>query len=120
MLPQSLLGKALAYGRNQGDGLVRHLELGRVAIHNSLVENAIRPTALGKKNILFIGHPEAGWRSAVFYSVLESCRRRGIHAELYVRDLLERLPDLPQSKLKKYVPAEWIKTHPEARVVKPK
>jgi hypothetical protein len=43
-----------------------------------LTENAIRPSAVGKKNWLFIGHPEAGWRSAVIYSVIVSCRRRGL------------------------------------------
>lgn len=120
VLPQSLLGRALAYGRNQWDGLVRHLELGRVEIDSNLVENSIRPTAVGKKNFLFIGHPDAGWRSAIFYSLIESCRRRGINAERYLRDLLGELPNLKQAQLKNYVPAEWIKRHQEARVVTPK
>jgi len=41
-------------------------------IDNNLIENAIRPSALGKKNWLFIGHPEAGQRSAILYSLLAS------------------------------------------------
>ena len=120
VLPQSLLGKALAYGHNQWAGLIRHLELGRVEIDNNLVENAIRPTAVGKKNFLFIGHPDAGWRSAVFYSVVESCRRRGINAERYLKDVLVHLPNLQQSELDQFLPGEWIKRHPEARVEKTK
>lgn len=116
VLPQSLLGRALAYGRNQWEGLIRHLELGRVEIDSNKVENAIRPTAVGKKNFLFVGHPDAGWRSAVFYSLIESCRRRGINAERYLKDVLERLPDLMQAELKQFVPEEWIKRHPEARI----
>lgn len=96
--------------------MIRHLELGRVEIDSNKVENAIRPTAVGKKNFLFVGHPDAGWRSAVFYSLIESCRRRGINAERYLKDVLERLPDLMQAELTQFVPEEWIKHHPEARI----
>jgi hypothetical protein len=92
--------------------------LGRVEIDNNLVENAIRPTAVGKKNFLFVGHPDAGWRSAVFYSLVESCRRRGINAERYLKDVLVHLPDLQQSELDRFLPGEWIKRHPEARLQK--
>ncbi len=45
--------------------------------HN-LVENAIRPTAIGKKNWLFFGDADAGQRSAIIYTIIESCRRRGL------------------------------------------
>lgn len=47
---------------------------------------------MGKKNFLFIGHPEAGQRSAEIYSILGSCRRHGINPAEYLRDVLERLP----------------------------
>jgi hypothetical protein len=80
------------------------VEDGRLEIDNNLVEKAIRPSAAGKKNWLFIGHPEAGWRSAVIYSVVGSCRRRGIEPWAYVRDVLRRLPSLPQSELPSLVP----------------
>jgi len=49
-------------------------------------ENAIRPTALGKKNWLFIGEAEAGQRSAILYTIVECCRRRGIDPFAYLRD----------------------------------
>jgi hypothetical protein len=39
---------------------------------NNLVENAIRPTALGKKNWLFFGDTKAGERSAVIYSIIRA------------------------------------------------
>ena len=47
---------------------------------------------MGKKNYLFFGHPEAGWRSTVIYSIIVSCRRRGIEPWQYLRDLMRRLP----------------------------
>src|SRR5271170_1493876 len=77
-LPQSPLGKAIQYTLAEWDALQRFLQDGRLEIDNNLTENAIRPSAVGKKNWLFIGHPEAGWRSAVIYSLIVSCRRRGI------------------------------------------
>jgi len=47
-------------------------------LSQNLVENAIRPSAIGKKNWLFIGHPKAGQHSAIIYSIVVSCKRRGI------------------------------------------
>jgi len=63
-LPQSPLGQAISYALNQWPVLERILEHGEVELDNNLVENAIRPTALGKKNWLFFGSAEAGQRRA--------------------------------------------------------
>jgi transposase len=106
-LPQSPLGKAVGYTLNEWQPLTRYLEDGQLEIDNNLTENAIRPSAVGKKNWLFIGHPTAGWRSAVIYSVIVSCRRRGIDPWDYVRDVLGRLPGMPQSELSSVLPARW-------------
>jgi hypothetical protein len=80
---------------------------GRLEIDNNLTGNAIRPSAIGKKNWLFIGHPQAGWRSAVIYSVIASCRRRGIDPWEYVRDVLRRLPAMKQSQVPTLLPRCW-------------
>jgi len=85
-------------------------------IDNNLTENAIRPSALGKKNWLFIGHPEAGWRSAVIYSVIVSCRRRGIDAWQYLSDVLGRLPAMKQSEVTSILPARWKPADSNSRV----
>jgi len=63
---------------NQWPTLERFLDHGEVEIDNNLVENAIRPTAVGKKNWLFFGSEEAGQRSAVIYTLIENCRRHGV------------------------------------------
>lgn len=106
-LPQSPLGKACRYALNEWEPLNRYLADGRLEIDNNLTENAIRPSAVGKKNWLFIGHPEAGWRSAVIYSVIVSCRRRGIDPWTYVRDVFKRLPGMMQSELPTLLPRNW-------------
>jgi hypothetical protein len=69
------------------------------AVRHNLTENAIRPSAVGKKKWLFIGHPEAGWRSAVIDSVIGSCVRRGIDPREYLRDVLKRLPAMKHLEL---------------------
>src|SRR5262245_48307799 len=99
VLPQSLLGKAIGYALERWSTLCAYVEHGRVEIDNNWCENAIRPTALGKKNFLFIGHPAAGWRSAVIYSVLGSCRRLGIDPHAYLQDVLRRLPNMKNTEL---------------------
>ena len=106
-LPQSPLGKAVRYSLNEWAALTRYLADGRLEIDNNLTENAIRPSAVGKKNWLFIGHPEAGWRAAVIYTLIVSCRRRGIEPWEYLRDVLQRLPALQQSELDTLLPANW-------------
>ena len=109
VLPKSLLGQAVDYTLNRWEALNRYVDDGRLEIDNNLCENAIRPTALGKKNFLFIGHPEAGQRSAVIYSVLGSCRRLGINPAEYLQDLFERLPQAKTSEIKSLTPAAWLK-----------
>lgn len=109
VLPKSLLGQAIDYTLARWETLTRYVEDGRLEIDNNLCENAIRPTAVGKKNFLCIGHPEAGQRSAVIYSVLGSCRRQGINPDEYLRDVFERLPTAKTSDLKSLTPAAWAK-----------
>jgi hypothetical protein len=101
------MGKAISYALGQWDGLVVYLGDGRVEIDNNTVENAIRPTAVGKKNWLFIGDGEAGDRGAILYTVVESCRRRGIDPYEYLRDVLERIPGTLAKDLESLTPSGW-------------
>ena len=104
------MGEAVEYALNQWESLKRYLEHGKVEIDNNLIENAIRPTALGKKNWMFIGHPKAGWRSAVIYSIIESCRRHAIEPSAYLTDVLKRLPDMNITEIAELAPANWKPT----------
>jgi transposase len=87
--------------------LLGYLEDGRYEIDNNLVENDIRPPAIGRKRWLFIGHPQAGWRSAVIYSVLISARRRGLNPHAYLRDILSRLRSMKITQIHQLLPANW-------------
>jgi transposase/regulator of replication initiation timing len=108
-LPSGLLGKAIDYALSRWEALTRFVEAGVLEIDNNLIENAIRPSALGKKNWLFIGHPQAGQRSAIIYTLLGSCRRHGINPFDYLKDLFTRLPAAKITQIKEFTPAAWAK-----------
>jgi transposase len=90
-LPKSALGEACQYALNHWPLLTAYCEHGEAEIDNNLVENAIRPSAIGRKNWLFIGHPAAGERPAILYSLLISCQRHGHDPRTYLRDVLRQL-----------------------------
>ena len=107
VLPQSSLGKAVNYFLNEYTALVGYLRDGRFEIDSNLVENDVRPSAVGKRRWLFIGHPNAGWRSAVIYTLIQSCRRYGINPQEYLTDVLHRLPSMTSSQVRELLPANW-------------
>src|ERR1700756_1272223 len=83
----------------------------RVEIDNNLVENAIRPPAIGKKNWLFAAQADAGERGAILYTIIESCRRRGIDPYAYLKDVLSRLPRMTNHQIPEVTPSAWAKAH---------
>jgi len=114
LLPQSTMGKAVNYFLNEYKALEGYLRDGRFEIDNNLIENAIRPTAVGRRRWLFIGHPQAGWRSAVIYSLLLSCRRRGINPQSYLSDVLNRLPSTKITEIHQLLPGHWKPSSPNS------
>lgn len=106
-LPRSLTGEALTYARNQRDKLCAFLRDGRVQIDNNLVENAIRPSAIGKKNWLFMGDKDSGARAATFYTLIGNCHRESINAEAYLADVFERLPKETNQTVHRLTPKAW-------------
>ncbi len=108
-LPQGLLGQAIDYTLKRWNALTRFVDDGVLEIDSNLIENSIRPTALGKKNFLFFGHPEAGERSAVIYTLLGSCRRHGVNPIDYLKDLFTRLPAAKITQIKEFTPAARAK-----------
>ena len=74
--------------------------------HN-LVENIIRPAAIGRKNYLFAGSHEAAQRSAMFYTFFAACKHHGINPEEWLTDVLNRIHDHKVSKLHELFPQNW-------------
>ena len=110
-LPKSPLSKALSYTLNQWAGLQVFLNDGRVEIDHNRVENAIRPTAVGKKNWLFVGDAQAGARAATFYTMMANCRAHAIDPYAYLKDLFTRLPAMTNRQVHTITPSAWAAQH---------
>lgn len=109
-LPKSRFGQAINYALERWEALTLYVEHGTLEIDNNGVENAIRPTAIGKKNFLFFGSPNSGQTSAVIYSLVETCRKLGLNPSEYLHDVLEALPSMQQSEAADWTPARWAVT----------
>ena len=106
-LSKGPIGKALHYAKTQLPLLVTYLDDGRVEIDNNLIENAIRPLALGRKNYLFAGSHQGAQRTAMMYSFMASCKVQGINPWQWLRDVLGRVGDHPVNQLDKLLPHQW-------------
>jgi transposase len=91
-LPKSLLGKAITYALNQWQRLIGYLEDGVTPIDNNLVENAVRPFVVGRKNWLFSGTPEGAEASASLYSLIETAKANGLEPYSYLRFVFQHIP----------------------------
>jgi transposase len=107
-LPKSLTGNAISYALDRWDALTLYVRDGRMEIDNNLVENAIRPSAIGKKNWLFFGSESGGWQNAVMYTVVQNCKMHGINPEEYLKDVLGRLPHIKADEARELTPAKWL------------
>jgi len=116
-LPQSRLGKAAAYALARWQTLTRYAEpgMGHVLIDQNSVERGIRPTKLGAKNWLYIGHPDAGWRSAVIYSITGTCKLLKVNPVDYLTWVLPRLAAATRSQVEGFLPHDYAATRAAAR-----
>jgi len=106
--PKSALGKALTYLDNQWAVLQVYVGDGEVPIDNNLVENQIRPIALGRRNYLFCGSDAGAERAATIYTVLAACRLAGVEPWQYLTAVLPRLAKLGEGDdVSALLPAAW-------------
>ncbi|GAB6118871.1 IS66 family transposase [Dysgonomonas termitidis] len=104
VLPQSLIGKAIAYTYNIYPRLVRYVIDGRYQISNIGAENGLRGLAVGRKNYMFCGSHQAAYHAAIIYSLLGTCRLHGVNPEAWLTDVLNRLPDTKTGDLHLLLP----------------
>ena len=86
--PKSLLGIAITYLTNQKPYLINYVDHGEAPISNILIENQIRPFALGRRNWLFSGTPESANKAAILYGAIQSCHLNNINARAYLEYVL--------------------------------
>jgi transposase len=110
-LPASALSKASNYALTLWKKLTRFLEYPELELSNNLAENSMRPVALGRKNWIHIGSPQAGPKVAAILSVVESCRRLKLRVRDYLAAVLPGFADLPIRRLPDLTPAACIAQH---------
>jgi transposase len=106
-LPQSPLGEAITYARNQWNELLPPLSNGELQIDNNASERELRRIAIGRKNWMAFGSDNGGRRAAIIYSLLASCRKHGVNPFEYLRDVLARIPSHPCTAVSELTPQNW-------------
>jgi len=105
--PGSATAKAIDYSLGRWPALVRYIEDGDLPADNNWVENQIRPIAIGRNNWLFAGSLRAGKRAAAIMSLVHSAKLNGHEPHAYLKDVMERLPTQPASRIGELLPHRW-------------
>lgn len=105
--PKSLIGKAIGYCLNQWLELSNYLKDGRVEISNNLIENCVRPFALGRKNWLFAGSEDAASRMATLFTIIGTCKLLGVNTFEYITHVLEEIPKRDSKDIEDLLPTNW-------------
>lgn len=111
--PKSLMEDAISYTYKILKKLSLYVTDGRYKIDDNMVENSIRPLAIGRKNYLFCGDDDAAQRAAVVYSLLATCKAHGINGRDWLEDVLRRMPEyeLGCKDCSDLLPGNWAATH---------
>ena len=96
--------KAIDYSLKRWPALIRYVDSGSLPIDNNMVENAIRPITLGRRNWLFTGSERAGCRAAAIQSLLATAKLNGLEPYAWLKDTLEKLPTWPYSRIDELLP----------------
>jgi transposase len=104
VVPKSSIGMAISYALNLWKRLKVYLTDPKTLIDNNLIENTIRPAALGRKNYLFAGSHEAAQRAAMMYSFLGTCKLNNVEPFTWLKETLEKIPDCKIPNLKELFP----------------
>jgi len=108
-LPKSAIGQAIAYTLNLWNRLKRYILDGRYQIDNNLIENSIRPSAIGRKNYLFAGSHQGAKRVAMMYSFMGTCKINNINPLEWLTHVLEVIPDWKANKINELLPSNFKK-----------
>ena len=106
-LPKSTIGKAMRYTFDRWDELGNYMLDGLLEIDNNLVENAIRPVAIGRKNYLFAGTHESAQRNAIMYTFMCDCKKHNVNPEAWLNYVLEKIPSASILELEKLLPQNF-------------
>jgi transposase len=105
--PESKLGEAIRYARNQERALRLHLEHAELPMHNNLSELMLRQTVVGRKNWLFARSEGGAEAAGHIYTLVGSCKLQGIDPHAYLVDVLGKIQDHPSNRVRELTPKAW-------------
>lgn len=108
-LPKSQIGKAMRYTMERWDKLSAYLQDGSLLIDNNLIENAIRPIALGRKNYLFAGTHDAAAKAGMLYSFLAICKKHEVNPVQWLKYTLQNIMTINHKDIKNLYPQNYKK-----------
>ncbi len=108
-IPNTPLNTAINYSLNRWKGLNIYTYDGTLPIDNNLLENKIRPIALGRKNYLFAGNHEAAQRSAILYSLFATCKQHNVNPTNWLTFALTNIAQHPINKIQQLLPKNYTK-----------
>ncbi len=99
------LAEAIRYALSRWEGLSHFIDDGRIEIDSNIVERAIRPIALNRKNALFAGSDGGGEHWAIIASLIETCKLAGIEPQAYLTDVITKIVNgHPNSRIDELLP----------------
>lgn len=104
VLPKSAIGKAMSYYINQYHKLINVTAAPELELDNNLIENKIRPLALGRKNYLFAGSHNAAQNTAIIYSFFATCKANDVNPRIWMQYVLERINECSIQNLDQLLP----------------
>jgi transposase len=105
VLPGSPMAAAIRYALGRWKALCRFVEDGRFELDNNRAERALRCIAVGRKNWMQLGNERGGKTAAIFYSLIATCKERGIDPKVYLHDVMMRIAEREDPTA--LTPREW-------------
>lgn len=107
VIPRSAIATAIGYFLNNWEGLSRYASDSLMQIDNNVLERQIRTVAVTRKGFMFAGSHQAAQNAAIIYTFIASCKLQNIDPEVWLTDILLRLPKQPKDKLADLLPQNW-------------
>ena len=101
------VAKAMDYMLKRWGSFARFLDDGRICLTNNAAERALRGICLGRKSWLFAGSDRGGVRAAVMYTLIGTAKLNDVDPQAWLADVLNRIADLPQTRLHELLPWSW-------------
>lgn len=111
------LAKAINYMLSRWDSFARFVHDGRICMTNNAAERRIRTIAVGRRNWTFCGSDRGGDRAAAMYTLVQTCRLNDVDPHAWLRDVIARISDHPQTRLHELLPWEWKARQPGPQTI---